>query len=300
MSNRTHLPSLRALKVFQVAGRHLSFKRAAEELCISASAVSHRVRNLEDELNTALFVRKTRALELTETGQRYFTYLDGMFSRLEAETQQLFSEYGRSLIQLCVPPFFAEEMLLPRLQEFQVLSNNTDIRLTTQPSLMKIHPTEADLSILLGNGDWPDLKTHRLFARKLIVGCAPGLMANLDPKSFDSLNGQTLIVHENRPHAWENWARALQIPAPRAANIIRFDSMSSVVQAATQGLGVALVSWPLSRHRFDTGSLVRVFDQVVSTGEHFYIAQRRNDATKTELDRLIAWLIQAFGTDEIN
>lgn len=296
MNTKTRLPSLRSLKVFQVAGRHLSFKLAAEELFISASAVSHQVRNLEQELDTELFLRKTRALELTDPGRRYFEFLDGMFARLEMETQQLFTEYGRSLIRLCVPPFFAAEMLLPRLQEIQELSSGTDIRLTTQPSLMKVHPTEADLSILLGKGDWPELQCYRLFARKLVVGCAPQLKASLDTSSFSCLDGQTLLVHENRPQAWENWARALGIPPPRPANIIRFDSMSSVVQAATQGLGFALVSWPLSRLHFEKGELARVFEQTVDTGEHFYIAHRRDENTTPEVARLIEWLIEAFGS----
>lgn len=298
MNNKTRLPSLRSLKVFQVAGRHLSFKLAAEELFISASAVSHQVRNLEQELDAELFVRKTRALEFTELGRRYFDFLDSMFARLEMETQQLFSEYGRSLIRLCVPPFFAAEMLLPRLQEIQSLSAGTDIRLTTQPSEMRVHPVEADLSILLGKGDWPELTCYRLFARKLVVACAPQLKTNLDSSTFSSLDGQTLLVHENRPQAWENWARALDIPPPRPANIIRFDSMSSVVQAASQGLGVALVSWPLSRAHFEKGELVRVFEQTVDTGEHFYIAQRRDEITTPEISRLIDWLIQAFGATE--
>jgi len=298
MNTTKRLPSLRSLKVFQVAGRHLSFKLAADELCISPSAVSHQVRNLEDQLGIDLFVRKTRALEFTEAGQRYFAFLDNLFARLEAETYQLYAEYGRSLIRLCVPPFFASEMLLPRLQDFHALMPETDIRLTTQPSLMKVHPGEADLSILLGNDEWPDLVTYRLFARQLVVGCAPELMANLDSSSYECLDGQTLIVHENRPRAWENWARRLGIPPPRAAKIIRFDSMASVVQAACQGLGVAIVSWPLARSRFESGALVKVFDELVDTDEYFCIAHRPEEAARPDVARLIEWLIEAFGTGE--
>ncbi|MGK2926506.1 MAG: LysR substrate-binding domain-containing protein [Lysobacterales bacterium] len=300
MSTTSRLPSLRSLRVFQVAGRHLSFKLAAEELCLSASAVSHQVRNLEEYLGIDLFVRRTRALEFTDAGRKYFTYLDGMFARLEAETAQLSAEASRGLIRLCVPPFFASEMLLPRLQSFQATAPDTDIRLATQPSLMKVHPAEADLSILLGDGDWPDLVTHRLFARRLIVGCAPALAAGLDPQSYASLDGQTLIVHENRPEAWENWARALGITPPRAGKVIRFDSMSAVVQAAAQGLGVAIVSWPLARNRFDRGELVRVFEQEVITREHFYLAHRPDESERPEVARLIDWIIAEFGTHELS
>lgn len=300
MNSTQRLPSLRALRVFQVAGRHLSFKKAAAELFISASAVSHQVRNLEEHLGLELFVRKTRALEFTPAGQRYFNFLDNMFARLEAETQQLSAEETRGLIRLCVPPFFANEVLLPRLQSFQAMTPHTDIRLSTQPSLMKAHPAEADLSILLGSGEWDELVTHRLFARRLVVGCAPAVAERLHPKSFASLDGQTLIVHENRPQAWENWARALDIPPPRAGKIIRFDSMSAVVQAAVQGLGVAIVSWPLARNRFESGELVRVFESEVVTQEHFYLAHRPDEAGRPDVAQLIEWIIGEFGTDEFN
>ena len=298
MSNPVRFPSLRALKVFQEAGRQLSFKRAAETLCISPSAVSHQVRNLEDFLGIELFHRKTRALELTPAGLRYFRFLDEMFCRLEAETYQLFSAYGRGLVRICVPPFFASQLLLPRLQSFQARMPETVIRLTTQPSLMAEHPAEADLSILLGAGEWPGLVSYRLFARRIVVGCAPDLATTLEPGEVASLDGQTLIVHENRPQAWENWARAVGVRPPRAGKVIRFDSMSSLVQAAAQGLGVAILSWPLSRSWFESGALVPVFDKEVATGEHFYLAHRPGENERFDIMELIDWIRSEFGTDE--
>jgi len=297
MNHPNRMPSLRSLRAFQVAGRHLSFKLAADELCLTASAVSHQVKNLETFLDIELFVRKTRALEFTDPGQKYFDYLDGMFARLQTETHQLWAEYGRKMIRLCVPPFFASEVLLPKMDALQTLMPDTDIRISTQPSLMKIHPAEADLSILLGNGDWPDLEVSPLFARRLIVGAAPGLIKKFDESSFKSLNGQTLIVHEGRPNAWSNWARALDIPAPKAGNILRFDSMSTVVQAAVQGLGFAIVSWPLSRKWFESGALQRVFDTEWVTDEHFYLAHRTEEQERPEMMKLIEWLIEQFQTD---
>jgi len=298
MAKPTRMPSLKALKVFQEAGRYLSFKEAAEVLFISPSAVSHQVRNLENSLGIDLFVRKTRALELTDAGRKYFTFLDEMFSRLEAETHQLFAEYGRGLIRLCVPPFFANELLLPRLRSFQALMPDTDIQLTTQPSLMKAHPAEADLSIMLGKDEWQELVTHRLFAHRLVVACAQSLIPALDPASFASLDGQTLIVHESRPNAWVNWAKVLGVPPPRAGKIIRFDSMSSLMQAAAQGLGVAIVSWPLSRRWFLSGALVRVFEKEVDTGEHFYLAHRPGEHERLDIMQLIDWIINECRTRE--
>ena len=297
MNTKRRLPSLKSLRAFQVAGKHLSFKLAAEELCITASAVSHQVKKLESLLEIELFERKTRALELTPPGKQYFEFLDGMFARLESETHQLWAEYGRKIIRLSVPPFFASEILLPRLQDLQAVMPDTDIRISTPPSGMQDHPAEADLSILLGKDDWPNLVTHHLFAGHLVVAAAPALMKNFDASSITHLDGQTLIVHENRPEGWSKWAMSLGIPQPRAGKILRFDSMSSIMQAVAAGLGFAIVYWPLSDQWFHTGAIVRVFETNLITEEAFYLAHRPEEAERPEIAEIVEWMSHAFQFD---
>ncbi|MEM1091271.1 MAG: LysR substrate-binding domain-containing protein [Pseudomonadota bacterium] len=297
MSNTTRLPALRSLRAFQMAGKHLSFKKAADELFLTASAVSHQVKNLEAFLGLELFYRKTRSMELTPAGQQYFRYLDGMFARLETETHQLWAEYGRRMIRLCVPPFFASEILLPNMAEFQSIMPDTDIRVSTQPSLMKEHPADVDLSVLLGNGEWADLVTYPLFERRLVVAAAPKLLKKFDRSTERSLDGQVLIIHENRPSAWSNWAAARGVDTPKASKILRFDSMSSVVQATVQGLGFAIVSWPLSRRWFESNALGRAFDDEWPTGEHFYLAHRPGDPERLEIVGLVDWIRKRFHED---
>ncbi|MBT8070578.1 MAG: LysR family transcriptional regulator [Gammaproteobacteria bacterium] len=297
MSTTNRMPSLRSLRAFQVAARHLSFKLAAEELCLSASAVSHQVRNLESFLDLELFTRKTRALELTAPGRSYFEFLDSMFTRLQMETHQLRAEYGRKMIRLCLPPFFASELFLPKMDMLHRIMPDTDIRITTQPSLMKIHPAEADLSVLLGNGDWESLTTYPLFARRLVIAAAPTQLKRFDRSSFASLNGKTLIVHENRPNAWTNWAMEIDLPEPSAGNILRFDSMSSVVQAAAQGLGFAIIPLPMSQNWFKTGTLVKVFDTEWVTDEQFHLAHREEELNRPEVIEFIQWVKQEFKND---
>lgn len=297
MSTTNKMPSLRSLRAFQVAARHLSFKLAAEELCLTASAVSHQVKNLENFLDIELFVRKTRALGLTAPGRSYFEFLDAMFTRLQMETHQLGAEYGRKMIRLCLPPFFAGELFLPKMDTLHTIMPDTDIRITTQPSLMKIHPAEADLSILLGNGDWEDLTTYPLFARRLVIAAAPSQLKNFDRSSFASLNDQTLIVHENRPNAWSNWAMEIDLPEPSAGNILRFDSMSSVVQAAVQGLGFAIIPLPMSQNWFKTGALIKLFDTEWVTDEQFHLAHRAEELNRPEVIEFVQWLIQEFKHD---
>ncbi len=297
MKNRAKMPPLKALRVFEAAGRHLSFKRAAEELCVTASAVSHQVKNLEAFLGLELFERRTRALAFTEAGAAYHGFLSDLFARLEAETQQLRTAQGRDMVRLCVPPFFAQELLMPRLEGLQAVMPDTDIRLVMQPSLMQAHPPEADLSVLLGRGDWPDLERTPLFRRRILTACSPAFRRETGIRRPRDLDGLTLIVHENRPHSWVNWARAVNTTPPRPGKVLRFDSMAAVVQAAAQGLGVAIVSWPLSEGWFARGALVPALNDRVKTEEFFHVALRPADAARTEVAALRDWIVAEFGRD---
>ena len=298
MNTKKRLPSLRALRTFQVVGKYLSLKDAADELCITASAVSHQIKGLEDHLGIELLVRKTRALEFTLAGKRYYEYLSEMFARLESETHQLWAEYGRNMIRIAAPPFFTTEKLLPKLDELNSLIPDTDVKLTTLPSSMRDdHPPEADLSILLGNDNWPDMVTYPLFAGHLVVAASPKLMKDFDNSTFKSLNGQTLIVHENRPDGWSNWAKAVGTKTPKAGKILRFDSMSAIMQAVSRGLGFAIVYWPLSDNWFGDGQMVRVFDTKTITDEHFYLVHRPEDSERSDIKKIALWLQDELAND---
>lgn len=288
------LPSLRYLRTFQVAGRHLSFKDAALEMSVTASAVSHQVRNLEEFLGMQLFYRLTRSLKFTEAGEKYFLFLDAMFSRLESETQQLWSEYGRDIIRLCVPPFFLSEALLPRLRSSMMTSQQIDFSVTTQSSSESDHPSDSDLSILLGDPMRRNLTTHQLFPRQVVVACSRDYLDSHRIESYADLNGKTLLVHEKSEDSWGNWAKEVGILPPVPGKLLRSDSMSAIAHAAQQGLGIGLISWPLGRDWFSNESLVRVFDEEVATGNHFYVALRSEDAARQDVRELRDWVIAKF------
>lgn len=290
----TRLPSLRYLRTFQVAGRHLSFKDAADELSVTASAVSHQVRNLEDFLGIPLFHRLTRSLQFTDAGEAYFRFLDTMFERLESETQQLKSQYGRAIIRLCVPPFFLSEALLPRLHASEMTSQQIDIQVITQSSAETEHPPDSDLSILLGDPMRKSLATNRLFPRSVVVACSRQYLDKHPVRGYDDLNGKTLLVHEKNEDSWEIWAKQVGIRTPEPGKLLRSDSMSAIAHAAQQGLGIGLISWPLGRHWFEAGSLVKVFDEAVATGNYFYVAMRVEDTTRREVQELCDWVMREF------
>src|SRR6478609_2667983 len=159
-------PSLKAIKTFQIAARHSSFAVAADELCITPSAVSHQIKTLETQLGLPLFSRSARAL--TDAGARYLEQIDDLFMRLDAVTDQLRVRFGRSSVRLHVPAYFASEMLLPRLSEFAKLHAGIDLRIETQGVYGRTHAAEADISIVVGSGPWNNgLVAQPLFAQAL-------------------------------------------------------------------------------------------------------------------------------------
>src|SRR3954465_2787103 len=169
--------SLKAIKTFQIAARHSSFSVAADELCITPSAVSHQIKTLETQLGLPLFSRHARALAPTDAGARYLEQIDDLFVRLEAVTEQLRARFGRNSVRLHVPAYFASEMLLPRLSEFSKLHEGIDLRIETQGVHGRAHAAEADISVVVGAGPWNGLVAHALFAQNMVPACSPQLFA---------------------------------------------------------------------------------------------------------------------------
>jgi LysR family glycine cleavage system transcriptional activator len=288
------LPSLKYLKTFQVAAARESFKAAADELCVTPSAVSHQIKALEKQLGIALFERGAHSLTLTEAGRNYLRHMDAVFARLETVTEQLQVRYGRNIVRLHVPPFFATEMLLPRLPSFLEAQPDTDIHINTVSApLQGGHSADADLSIVVGAVPEDDHACHRLFSQSFVPACAPALLERMPVKAIEDLNRHTLIVHEARRDGWQRWSEALGVEL-RPKKLVRFDTMHAAAHAAEHGVGVALVSSRLGNDRFTQGSLVKLFDNELQTGEHYFLVLRREDATRPDVRALTEWILQEF------
>lgn len=287
------LPSLKFLKTFQVAATRLSFKAAAEELFITPSAVSHQIKTLEEQLGVTLFERGPHSLSLTEAGRKYLQHLDALFARLETVTEQLRLRYGRSVVRLHITPFFASEMLLPKLGSLLEAQPDTDIHIHTVQAL-ESHPSDADVSIVVDAAPDNDLICHKLFSQAFVPVSSPQLLARNPIHTVADLERHTLIIHEARRDGWERWAEAVGVEL-RPRNVVRFDTMSAAAQAAEHGVGVALVSARLGAERFQQGTLIRVFDTELATGESYFLLVRPEDAQRADVRALVQWLLREFG-----
>jgi LysR family glycine cleavage system transcriptional activator len=293
-------PSLKAIKTFQIAAKHTSFAVAADELCITPSAVSHQIKTLETQLGLSLFSRSARALALTDAGARYLEQIDDLFMRLESVTEQLRARFGRSSVRLHVPAYFASEMLLPRLSEFSNLHAGIDLRIETQSMHGRAHAAEADISVVVGTGPWNGLVAHELFAQTMVPACAPELLAERPVRSYADLNSHTLLVHEARRDDWDRWATAVGMKILQPAQIVRIDSMSAATRAAEKKIGIALLPAELSRRKFASGRLARVFDDELVTQEHYTLLIRNEDEKRDDIRALCAWLVESCRSHEEN
>ncbi len=290
--------SIRALRTFCVAARCLSFKAAAEELYITPSAVSHQIKGLEHELRAQLFERRTREVALTEMGSTLFSQVAPLLAELDKVTARFVQRSGqRRVLRITLLPFFASEMLIPRLSAFADEHRSIDIRVETTEAGAQ-HPNGSDASILLLPARPVDVVAHPLFALRLAPACSPQLARELKLGDPRALLSATLIVHKQRPHAWSDWFAAMSVTLDRPPKVIRLDSMFAVARAAERGLGVALVPIPLSGTWFSTGALIRPCIGELSTTDRYYFVYRPEAASNPDVCALRDWVIATFAQDE--
>lgn len=294
MMRLSRAPPLRALRAFCAAARHRSFKLAADELCLTPSAVSHQMKELEAALGTALFERKTRSLELTTAGYRLLDEAEPLLDALDRTLAQVARRNGRLTLRLRMPALFANELFIPRLAQFCEAHPLIDVQLDTRDPRPVAHPPTADVSVLLADGAPQGLQSARLFDSPLTAVCARGhaaAVARLGRGVFATL---PLIIDRTRPFAWDSWAEEAGLETPEPRQVIELDTMSAVVRAAEHGLGIALVPALLCDSWIRSGALVRVFAVELATRDAYYLVSRAKDAHKPQVKALTRWALAQY------
>ena len=290
--------SLRGLRTFCVAARYESFRAAAEELFITASAVSHQVKGLEQELGLQLFERGTRELRLTDVGSALYRELDTLIDELDEVVARFRKTPHRRSVRISVQPFFASEFFVPRLSEFTAQHPDIDIKVGTSDESAEKHPADADLSIRLFRSPPDGLRSDRLFALRMVPAGSPAFKKNLAVKERRVTSEFPIIIHETRPRAWAAWSKASGISLPAESKITRLDSMIAVVRAAEQGIGAALVPVPLADLWFRQGSIVRLFDEELLADQSYYLVSRDDRGGDDSVGTLREWILQIFASRE--
>ena len=286
--------SLRGLRTFCIAAQNNSFRDAAAKLFITASAVSHQIRNLEQELGQKLFNRDSNSLALTDAGQSLYDDLSPLIHELDEVAARHKKSVSRQTLRISVQPFFASELFVPRLAEFTAIHPQLDIKVDTSDESTEKHPGNADASIRVFGSQPKNLLSDCLFSLQLIPVSTPAFRDAMQVRNKKVISDFPRIVHESRPKAWQQWQRSSGIDLPVATSSVRFDSMIAVVRAAQRGLGAALVPPKLCSTMFSSGSLVPLFEHKLETADAFYFVCGDEDAKNEDVGMLRDWVVATF------
>jgi LysR family transcriptional regulator, glycine cleavage system transcriptional activator len=294
MSRR--LPPLNAVRAFEAAARHLSFTRAAEELHVTQAAISHQIKALEERLGLRLFDRRHRALALTPAGQRYLPGVRAAFERLAAATEQLIGAEARGAVTVSMISSFATKWLLPRLGRFRTAQPDIEVRITTSTSLVDFSREDVDMAIRYGRGRWPNADAVRLVSEDIFPVCAPDLLKGPKPlKRLADLVHHTLLHVSGFQEDWQVWLTAAGASGIDPTRGPQFDMTLLALDAAANGLGVALGRTALVAGDLATGRLVKPFDIEMAAESAYYVVTPSRRTLPTKVIAFRDWLLQEAG-----
>lgn len=288
---RPYLP-LNALRAFEASARHLSFTKAAIELCVTQAAVSHQVKLLEQRLGSPLFLRLPRGLKITEEGLGLLPTLRDSFDRMADMLERFEGGHMREVLTIGVVGTFATGWLLPRLKDFQQHYPYVDIRLSTNNNRVDIAAEGLDYAIRFGNGAWHDTEADGLFEAPLSALCLPSIAATLStPQDL----AQHTLLRSYRASEWPTWFEAAGIEAPGVRGPV-FDSSVIMMEAALQGMGVALAPPLMFGHLLDAERIAQPFNVEISLGR-YWLTRLKSRTVSPAMKVFRQWILSQSGVE---
>ncbi|MES0884093.1 LysR substrate-binding domain-containing protein [Roseibium sp. SCP14] len=281
-------PSLNSLRTFEAAARLLSFNRAAEELCISPSAVSHQIRQLENTLGAKLFARVERGVSLTPNGEYYFMNVQQGIQILLRATDVLMDPKRSRTIKMSVVPFFATRWLMPRLERFQSHFPDWELAIQTSTQKSSFESEDLDFVIRRGGGDWPDLVSRLLLNENLMPICAPQLADTV--ADIGDLKTAPLLYNSQVPTEWSEFFARLgeQFVAPAAR--LEFQNTSQILDACVAGAGIALMDPALIDAELQTRRIRPALDITIPSLRQYYLVYPENHGNRSAVKVFLSWI----------
>lgn len=284
-----HIPGTRALRAFDAAARNLNFSRAAEELGLTPAAISHQIKEFEEQLGVELFVRTSRTIRLTEAGR--------IFQQASAEALELLGHAanrmkklsrGVTQLKLSIDPLLATKWLFPRLERFRKACPDIDLRFDVSFELRDFDRDDVDIAVRFGAGQYDGLISHRLMHNVIIPVCSPSLLKSGPPlrEPKDLLNHMLVHIEWARPGItwpnWRTWMAAAGVEGFDPSRCIVLNESSHVIQAALEGHVVALCDFSIVANDLSEGRLIRPFELGIGVPKEFaeylvYPIQSAND-----------------------
>ncbi|WP_422363558.1 LysR substrate-binding domain-containing protein [Pyruvatibacter mobilis] len=289
-------PSASALRVFDAAARLGSFKAAAEELGVSPTAVSHQIRTLEEQLSLALFVRRTRRVELTEAGTRLAAATSVAFQQISDALEDL--SHSERMLTVSTVPAFAALWLAPRLGAFEALNPDISVRVETSTALVDLsRDRRVDLAIRYGGGDYAGLETVPLATETFGAFGAPDYVRSLTRLSDAALISTRWVSPALPAFTWADWAKAASEKQPETG-LRQFDQEQEVIQAGLAGQGLILMSSLLVGDMVRRGWLAPYRPDIVLPGLAYTAVTTEAHAGVGKVRRFLSWIQEEASASE--
>jgi len=273
VSKKLNLPSMNGLRAFESAGRHLTFRAAAEELDVTQGAVAQQVRGLENDLGLRLFRRESRGLAFTAEGYDYHAAVSRALLQISNTTERL--KPSPSSVTISVTPTFASKWLIPRLPEFTRKHPDIDLRITATEKMLSFHADGIDLAVRQGQPpSSARLTADLLFRQKVIAICSPVLLKDLALPQNETVLTKLPLLHDIHD-LWPLFLQEYEGEHTFPIKGLRFSQTTLCIDAALAGQGVALASRFLVERDLADGRLVQVVPKVLQGGQDFYLLAPR-------------------------
>jgi LysR family glycine cleavage system transcriptional activator len=313
------LPPLNALRDFEAAARHLSFKNAALELSVTPTAVSHQIKLLEEFLDVQLFKRLTRALELTPQGEAMLPKVREGLQCFAGAVESAHARAHSGRLVVVLPPSFATRWLVPRLRRFALTEPSLNLHVIRSlnaidgdPSLgpasfdqIDLQPEDSMVVIRFGTGAYPGFHVDRMFGSDYIAVCSPKLLESDPPLKVPTDMRHQVLLHddalasERAGPSWEEWFRLAGVGGVDSSAGPHFSDSGMVYVAALDGLGVALASKPLVAAAIAQGRLVVPFDIAVGQSFAYYLVIPEVITTRPAVQVFHKWLLEEAKTEDL-
>jgi len=295
------LPSLDTLRIFSVAARHRSFTKAASELHLTQSAISHRVRALEEELGVSLFNRLARRLELTTAGDALARRVDHAVADIADAVAAVDAAINERQLRVAMAPAVASHWLFPRLPRFHASNPDIELQLIADPAVLDLRATRIDVAVRFGHGGYPGYTVTKLMPDSVSPVCSPGFIAEHGPVSTVEELLALPLLHDSSSEDdgsgadWRSWLDQLGRGDLSCHNGLRFNEAGLLIDAATLGLGVALGRASLVSELVANGSLVRPLRLTAPTAFAHYLVTLPEAARQPKTVAFCEWLQMEAG-----
>ncbi|MCZ3382078.1 MULTISPECIES: transcriptional regulator GcvA [Kosakonia] len=296
------LPPTATLRAFEVATRHTTFTAAAAELCITQSAVSHQLKNLEDIWGLPLFQRG-KTLSLTPAGAALAPLVREFFSKLETTLADLREQKGRVRLRVNTTYSFALKWLLPRLPDLARLHPEILVTLESTDQAINFASTDADVAIRFGHGNYPALHTEFMFREQLFPVASPALLQRFGtPDEPAELLRYPLLTRDGADLVpkWDAWFKQVGVNTDVLHENVRFADTNMTIEAALLGQGIALARSGHVEKEIADGSLVRLFDVPFPSPAAYYFVCPQGIETQPHIVTFRSWLLAESQQAQLN